>query len=122
MSSAGRITSVGNPAKASSKWVCRDISQWTRGIFDMYISRDLDRHGTMGRISPSGNSGDYDGVFWLEQVDPKAPVPSFTPARAIESPALPLPPVNSPPVRQPTLHPRRPRRDLDGTLSPKLRT
>jgi hypothetical protein len=60
----------------------------------MYVSRDLDRHGTMGRISPSGNSGDHDGVFWLEQAGTKAPVPSFTPARAIESPALPLPPAN----------------------------
>lgn len=39
----------------------------------MYVSRDLDRHGTMGRISPSGNSGDHDGVFWLEQAGTKAP-------------------------------------------------
>jgi hypothetical protein len=63
-------------------------------MFDMYESRDLDRYGAMDLISPRGNSGDYDGVFWLEQVGPKAPVPSFTPARTIESPALPLPPAN----------------------------
>ena len=90
-SSIGRVTWFENSAKASSKWVRHVISQWTRYIFDMCVSRDLDRHGAMDLISPRGNSGDYDGVFWLEQVGTKAPVPSFTPARAIESPALPLP-------------------------------
>lgn len=93
-SSVGRITWFENPAKASRKWIRHDISRRTRGMFDMYVSRDVDRDGDMDLISTRGNSGEYDGVFWLEQVRTKASVPSFTPARAIESQALPLPPAN----------------------------
>ena len=63
-------------------------------MFDMYVSRDIDRDGDIDLISTRGNSGEYDGVFWLEQVRTKTAVPSFTPARAIESQALPLPPAN----------------------------
>ena len=63
-------------------------------MFDMYVSRDIDRDGDIDLISTRGNSGEYDGVFWLEQVRTTTAVPSFTPARAIESKALPLPPAN----------------------------
>lgn len=93
-STVGRITWFENPATASSKWVRHDVSRRTRGMFDMYVSRDIDRDGDIDLISTRGNSGEYDGVFWLEQVRTKTAVPSFTPARAIESQALPLPPAN----------------------------
>ena len=63
-------------------------------MFDMYVSRDVDGDGDIDLISTRGNSGQYDGVFWLEQVRTKVPAPSFTPARASESQALPLPPAN----------------------------
>ena len=48
----------------------------------------------MTLISTRGNSGEYDGVFWLEQVRTKTPGPSFIPARNVESRHLPLPPDN----------------------------
>ena len=60
----------------------------------MYVSRDLDGDGDMDLISTRGNSGEYDGVFWLEQVRSKASGPSFTPARDAESRPLSLPPTN----------------------------
>ena len=42
-------------------------------------------------VATRGNSGNFDGVFWLEQVRTKEPVRSFEPARASESVQLPLP-------------------------------
>lgn len=60
----------------------------------MYVSRDLDGDGDMDLIATRGNSGEYDGVFWLEQVRSKTPSPSFIAARKSESRPLPLPPAN----------------------------
>ncbi|MBT5555688.1 MAG: VCBS repeat-containing protein, partial [Halieaceae bacterium] len=71
-----------------------DVSRRVRGMFDMYVSRDLDGDGDMDLISTRGNSGEYDGVFWLEQVRSKTSGPSFTPSRDAESRPLPLPPAN----------------------------
>ena len=51
----------------------------------MYVSRDLDGDGDMDLIATRGNSGEYDGVFWLEQIRSKTPSPSFIPARKSES-------------------------------------
>jgi hypothetical protein len=48
----------------------------------------------MDLVATRGNSGIFDGVFWLEQVRSPQPQASFTPARATESRALPLPPEN----------------------------
>ena len=93
-SSVGRIAWFENPGSVDGKWNRHDISRRTRGMFDMYVSRDVDGDGDIDLISTRGNSGQYDGVFWLEQVRTKAPASSFTPARASESKALPLPPAN----------------------------
>ena len=93
-SSVGRIAWFENPGNVSGAWLRHDVSRRTRGMFDMYVSRDLDGDGDIDLISTRGNSGEYDGVFWLEQVRTTAPAPSFTPARAVESRALPLPPAN----------------------------
>ena len=93
-SSVGRIAWFENPGSVVGKWNRHDISRRTRGMFDMYVSRDVDGDGDIDLISTRGNSGQYDGVFWLEQVRTKVPAPSFSPARASESQALPLPPAN----------------------------
>ena len=93
-SSVGRIAWFENPGNVNETWLRHDVSRRVRGMFDMYVSRDLDGDGDMDLISTRGNSGEYDGVFWLEQVRTQTPGPSFTPARTTESRALPLPPSN----------------------------
>lgn len=93
-SSVGRISWFENPGRVDATWKRHDVSRRVRGMFDMYVSRDLDGDGDMDLISTRGNSGDYDGVFWLEQVRSKKAAPSFIPARKSESRHLPLPPEN----------------------------
>lgn len=93
-SSVGRISWFENPGNIDETWSRHDVSRRVRGMFDMYVSRDLDGDGDMDLISTRGNSGEYDGVFWLEQVRSKTSGPSFTPARDAESRPLPLPPAN----------------------------
>ena len=93
-SSVGRIAWFENPDSVDDKWTRHDVSRRARGMFDMFASRDVDGDGDTDLISTRGNSGQYDGVFWLEQVRTKVPAPSFTPARASESQPLPLPPDN----------------------------
>ena len=91
-SSVGRISWFENPGNVEEKWLRHDVSRRVRGMFDMYVSRDLDGDGDMDLIATRGNSGEYDGVFWLEQIRSKTPAPSFIPARKAESRPLPLPP------------------------------
>ena len=93
-SSVGRISWFENPGNVDEPWFRHDVSRRVRGMFDMYVSRDLDGDGDMDLIATRGNSGEYDGVFWLEQIRSKTPAPSFIPARKSESRPLPLPPAN----------------------------
>ena len=93
-SSVGRIAWFENPGNIRNRWLRHDVSRRTRGMFDMYVSRDLDGDGDMDLIATRGNSGEFDGVFWLEQIRSKTPAPSFIPARKAESRPLPLPPAN----------------------------
>ena len=51
---------------------------------------DGDRDVMVGSYS-RGNSVPYDGVFWLEQVRTREPVPSFTRARQTDSEEVSLP-------------------------------
>jgi hypothetical protein len=60
-------------------------------MFDKFEVRDMDADGDADFVSTRGNSGPYDGVFWLEQVRSESPRPAFEAARAHESPELPLP-------------------------------
>jgi hypothetical protein len=68
-----------------------DISRRQRGMFDKFIARDMDGDGDVDFLGTRGNSGPYDGLFWLEQVRNPEPRRAFTPARAHESPEIPLP-------------------------------
>ncbi|HEX6994891.1 MAG TPA: VCBS repeat-containing protein [Gammaproteobacteria bacterium] len=72
-------------------WVRHDFSRRQRGMFDMFIERDMDGDGDVDFVGTRGNSGPYDGVFWLEQVRTPEPVASFRQARAVDSPEVPLP-------------------------------
>ena len=60
-------------------------------MFDKFVPFDVDRDGDVDFFSTRGNSGSYDGVFWLEQVRTDTPVAAFDPARTKDSPELPLP-------------------------------
>ena len=72
-------------------WIRNDISRRKRGMYDMFLPRDMDGDGDVDFVTTRGNSGSFDGVFWLEQVRTKKPVKSFQPARDKESAHLPLP-------------------------------
>jgi FG-GAP-like repeat len=76
---------------AAKNWTRHDFSRRQRGMFDQFVARDLDGDGDVDFAGTRGNSGPYDGVFWLEQVRSSEPRPAFTRARAAESPEVPLP-------------------------------
>jgi len=73
------------------EWIRHDFSRRQRGMFDMFVERDMDGDGDVDFIGTRGNSGPYDGAFWLEQVRSEAPVASFEQAREQDSPEVPLP-------------------------------
>jgi hypothetical protein len=68
-----------------------DVSRRQRGMFDKFVARDMDGDGDVDLLGTRGNSGPYDGVFWLEQVRSREPRPAFERARVSESPEIPLP-------------------------------
>jgi hypothetical protein len=72
-------------------WVRHDFSRRQRGMFDKFIARDLDGDRDVDFLGTRGNSGPYDGLFWLEQVRSAEPKPAFERARRSESPEIPLP-------------------------------
>lgn len=88
--SLGRLAWFENPGDGSD-WVRHDFSRRERGMFDKFVASDVDGDGDIDFFGTRGNSGEYDGVFWLEQVRTDAPVSAFVPARDRESPELPLP-------------------------------
>ena len=88
---AGRITWFENPGSPGGAWTQHDISRRKRGMFDAFIARDMDGDGDVDFVGTRGNSGEYDGVFWLKQLQSQAPAKRFTPARNEESEPLPLP-------------------------------
>jgi hypothetical protein len=80
----------GNPGKAASTWTRHDISRRNRGMFDQFVAVDLDADGDLDFLTTRGNSEPFDGLLWLEQTRSAEPAPSFTAARAKESPEVPL--------------------------------
>ena len=93
-SSVARIAWFENPGDPSADWTRHDISRRVRGMYDMFVPRDMDGDGDMDLVATRGNAGSFDGVFWLEQVRSVEPRKAFTPARASESRPLPLPPAD----------------------------
>jgi hypothetical protein len=72
-------------------WARHDFSRRQRGMFDMFIARDLDGDGDIDFAATRGNSAQYDGVFWLEQVRSREPIAAFERARPEESPEMSFP-------------------------------
>jgi hypothetical protein len=93
-STVGRIAWFENPGDPRARWPRHDISRRVRGMYDAFVPRDLDGDGDIDFVATRGNSGQLDGVFWLEQLRTPEPRASFTPARARDSRPLPLPPAN----------------------------
>jgi len=91
-SPTGRLAWFENPGNPANRWIRHDISRRVRGMFDEFIAEDMDGDGDLDIIGTRGNSGSFDGLFWLEQVRRETPTRVFTPARPIESRHLPLPP------------------------------
>lgn len=87
----GRLAWFQNPGDATSRWIRHDFSRRERGMFDKFVAKDMDGDGDVDFASTRGNSGPFDGVFWLEQLRSEAPLRAFDAARAEESPELPLP-------------------------------
>jgi hypothetical protein len=101
-SGGSRTSDEGSPAAALGRlawfenagergFVRHDVSRRRRGMFDKLVARDMDGDGDVDFLGTRGNSGPYDGLFWLEQVRSREPRPSFERARAAESPEIPLP-------------------------------
>jgi hypothetical protein len=93
-SSTGRLAWFENPGSATTAaaWPRHDIARRVRGMYDEFIPRDMDGDGDLDFIATRGNSGTFDGVFWLEQRRSARPAAAFVPARDEESRHLPLPP------------------------------
>ncbi|HUF73919.1 MAG TPA: VCBS repeat-containing protein [Gammaproteobacteria bacterium] len=88
--SLGRLAWFENLGRGLS-WTRHDFSRRERGMFDKFVPHDVDGDGDLDFFGTRGNSGEYDGVFWLEQVRTDGPVPAFSAAREEDSPELPLP-------------------------------
>ena len=88
----GRIAWFENPEDAAKGWERHDISRRQRGMFDAFIPMDIDDDGDIDFVGTRGNSGSFDGIFWLQQLYSEGPSNVFTPAREEESAPLPLPP------------------------------
>jgi hypothetical protein len=86
----GRLAWFENEGNAE-RWREHSFSRRQRGMFDKFIALDMDHDGDVDFAGTRGNSGRYDGVFWLEQVRSASPRRAFEPARASESPEVPMP-------------------------------
>ena len=87
----GRLGWFENPGVLNGDWTRHDISRRKRGMFDKFVARDMDADGDIDFVGTRGNSGQLDGVFWLEQVRSATPKAAFTSARANDSESMPLP-------------------------------
>lgn len=93
-SSVARLAWFENTGTPNEAWTRHDISRRVRGMYDMFVPKDMDGDGDIDIVATRGNSGEHDGVFWLEQIRTDTPEPAFIPARPSESQQLPLAPDN----------------------------
>ena len=72
-------------------WQRFDISRRIRGMYDEFTVVDMDSDGDLDIVGTRGNSGQFDGVFWLEQLRVKQPKANFTTSRLSDSRQVDLP-------------------------------
>jgi len=90
---AGRISWLQSPGSGTGAWIRHDIFRRERGRFSAFLPTDADGDGDIDVIAVRSDSGDFDGLFWLQQLHSADAVVRFLPARRVssESLALPLP-------------------------------
>jgi hypothetical protein len=90
---AGRIAWLQSPGSGTGAWIRHDIFRRERGRFSVFLPTDVDGDGDIDIIGARSNSGDLDGLFWLQQLHSPDAVVRLVPARRVssESLALPLP-------------------------------
>jgi hypothetical protein len=90
---AGRIAWLRNPGSGTGAWTRHDIFRRERGRFSAFLPTDADGDGDIDFIGVRSNSGDLDGLFWLQQLHSPDAVVRLIPARRAsrDSLALPLP-------------------------------
>ena len=92
---SGRLAWFENRLSEAKGWQRHDISRRRRGMFDSFVVRDMDADGDIDIIGTRGNSGSYDGLFWLEQLRTVRAAPAFIQARVVDSTELPIPPAEN---------------------------
>lgn len=90
-SRTGRLAWWAQPEDPTAEWTLHNVSRRKRGMYDQFVAKDMDGDGDVDFITTRGNSGEYDGLLWLEQVRTSEPVPAFQPARQSESAHLSMP-------------------------------
>jgi len=88
---SGRLAWFENQGNNGENWIRHDFSRRERGMFDKFIPYDIDNDGDLDFFTTRGNSGEYDGVLWLEQLRTEEPVQAFISAFEVDSPEIPLP-------------------------------
>ena len=68
-----------------------DIFRRERGRFNAFLPSDVDGDGDIDVIGLRSNSGDLDGLFWLQQLHSPDAVVRLQPARRASSDSLALP-------------------------------
>ncbi len=89
-SETGRLAWFENQGNGQD-WLRHDFSRRERGMFDKFIPLDIDNDGDLDFFTTRGNSGEYDGVLWLEQLRTDEPVRAFMSDHEVDSPEIPLP-------------------------------
>lgn len=90
---AGSIAWFQSPGEGTGAWKRHDMVRRERGRYSEFMIYDFDGDDDVDILGVRSDSGDLDGVFWIQQLHSEAPAVRFLPARLSsgESLALPLP-------------------------------
>ncbi len=86
----GRLCWFQNPGEAK-EWARHDIVRRVRGGFRAFVAADMDQDDDVDFIGVRSSSGEYDGVFWMQQLHSDAALVRFQAGRDEDSQAMPLP-------------------------------